>query len=168
MRSKVSIKGHPIHPMLIPIPIGLLVGSLVADMVYLADGRLFWYDMAWWTMAFGVIGALVAAIPGMIDYNAVVKEDRKARATGLAHMIINFSVVGLYLLNLALRYNHLATDGPMLGATLALSILAILALGASGWLGGELVYRFGVGMSPQEPRVTIAPETADETSRRPH
>lgn len=168
MRSKASIKGHPIHPMLIPIPIGLLVGSLVADLVYMADGSIFWYDMAWWTMAFGVIAALVAAVPGLIDYNATVKHDRKAKAVGLAHMIINLSVVGLYVLNLALRYDRLAADGPMLGATLALSILAILALSASGWLGGELVYRFGVGMGRAEPRVTIAPEAAEETTRRPH
>lgn len=168
MRSKASIKGHPIHPMLIPIPIGLLVGSLVADLIYMADGSLFWYDMAWWAMAFGVVGALVAAIPGLIDYNAVVKRDRKARAIGLAHMIINLSVVGLYLLNLALRYNHLAASGPMFGATLALSVIAILALSASGWLGGELVYRFGVGMGGGEPRVTIAPETAEERTHKPH
>ena len=157
MRSKARIAGHPIHPMLIPIPIGLFVATLVCDVAYQATANVFWYDVAWWTMAGGVLGALVAAVPGLIDYMGVARHSR-GRATALAHMVINLTVVAAYLANLWLRNDHGALFGAPWALAFGLEIVAVAALSASGWLGGELVYRFGLGIEREAMRVSMLDE----------
>lgn len=165
MKSKASIKGHPVHPMLVTLPIGLLTASLVADFVYLARGETFWYDFAWWTMAGGIAGALLAAVPGLIDYFGVVRKSAIARATGRMHMLINLTVVAVYAVNLYLRSGQAALGGGRLGTVVTLSVLSMLTLGFSGWLGGRLVYRYGVGVDREQMRVTMLEEERVRTPR---
>jgi uncharacterized membrane protein len=74
MKTPTSIKAHPTHPMLVTIPIGLWIFSLAADIIYV--GRLtsnpeLWREIAFYTMAGGIAGALLAAIPGFIDLLSV-------------------------------------------------------------------------------------------------
>lgn len=170
MKSTASIKGHPIHPIMVALPIGLLTMSLVSDLVYLGLRTAFWYDMAWWTMAFGVFTGLLAGIPGYIDYRTTVQRVGAARPTALVHMWLNVGVLTLYAINLYLRHDYMASGGGMLAFTVLLSVVSFATLGASGWLGGELAYRFGIGVhgSESDMRITMLDaerELAERTDR---
>src|SRR5688572_11509153 len=95
---RAQIFKHPIHQMLVPLPIGLWIFSFLCDLVYrfLSDLEL-WDTMALFTMAGGIAGALLAALPGLIDYLSL--EDRATRRVATAHMLINLTTVGLYAVN---------------------------------------------------------------------
>ncbi len=140
MSSPASIRKHPIHPMLVPLPIGLWIFSLVSDVVYAQSGDVVWDQMAFYTMAGGVVGGLIAALPGFIDFLSL--SDPRVKRVALTHMLLNLTVVSLYAVNLWLR----TTSAPGAAAPLALSIVAVLMLAVSGWLGGELVFRHGVAV----------------------
>jgi uncharacterized membrane protein len=158
MHSRASIAGHPIHPMLIAFPIGLWVFSFVADIIYLAGGDATWADVAYYTMAGGLVGALAAAIPGAIDLFSITTGH--VRRIGLMHMAINLVVVLLYAINLGMR-----TAGD-LGAVAPvwLSGFAIALLGVSGWLGGAMVYEHGVGVEDSAIKGTSA---SQERGKKP-
>jgi uncharacterized membrane protein len=141
MRTPASIAGHPIHPMLVPIPIGLWIFSLVCDLI-LAGGSSnpAWATVALYTMGGGIVGALLAALPGLIDLLSLPPGPRK---TALTHMAINLTVVALYAINFWMRLQ--APQAP--GKLMWLSVLAIGLLVISGWLGGKMVYEYGVAVS---------------------
>ena len=140
MRTPASIAGHPIHPMLVPIPIGLWIFSLVCDLVHAGGSpNPAWATVALYTMGGGIVGALLAAVPGLID---LVSLPPGPRRTALAHMAINLTVVALYAVNFWLRMD--APESP--GGLVWLSVLAIGLLVISGWLGGKLVYELGVAV----------------------
>lgn len=144
-----TIAKHPIHPMLVVFPIGLWIFSLVCDLVFLfGSANPLWRDMAFYTMAGGWIGALAAAVPGLIDYFSMSPGAAKRIAT--THMTLNLVVVTLYAINLWIRWSGNGAGGWPVG----LSVLAVLLLAAAGWLGGELVYVHGMGVEekPQAPR----------------
>ena len=146
MRTPANIAGHPIHPMLVTIPIGLWIFSLVADLVALRSGSpQTWALVAFYAMVGGIVGALAAALPGLVDLLSL--EDRAIKKTALIHMSINLTVVVLYALNAWMR-SRAAVPGDV---TLALSVLAIAMLLVSGWLGGKMVYLSGVGVSAEQP-----------------
>jgi uncharacterized membrane protein len=141
MATPASIQKHPIHPMLIALPIGLWIFSLVCDVVYLMDwGGILWKDMAFFTMLGGLCGALLAAIPGFIDYRSIT--DPQVQRIGWWHMVVNLSVVALFALNAYLRMG----GDPGNRLPVLLSVLGICLLGVSGWLGGEMVYVHGVAV----------------------
>lgn len=142
MRSKARLLGHPIHPILIVFPLGLLATSLVFDIVYLATGNGRFGDVSFWMITSGVIGALLAAVFGLIDWVAIPKGTR-AKRIGALHGIGNVVVVGLFVISWALRYDE--TTAPGAGA-IVLSAIAVALAGVTGWLGGELVDRMGVGI----------------------
>lgn len=145
MRTPANIAGHPIHPMLVTIPIGLWIFSLVADLAGLrsADAPT-WSTVALYAMVGGIIGALAAAIPGLVDLLSL--KDRPVRKTALIHMSINLTVVVLYAINAWTRYNHSVTGG----VSLALSVLGVAMLAVSGWLGGKMVFLAGVGVDTEQ------------------
>lgn len=159
MASPASIAKHPIHPMLVVFPIGLWIFSLIGDVIYVMKwGGSVWSDVAFLTMAGGIVGALLAALPGLIDLLSM--SSGKVKAIGLWHMSINLVVVGLFAINLWLRYRALPGTAPPIW----LSVIGIVLLGVSGWLGGEMVYVHGVGVEPQ--RNTSEQGVADRTPRR--
>lgn len=141
METRAGIAGHPIHPMLVTVPIGLWVFSFIADVIYVAGGNAIWSSLAYYTMAGGLVGALIAAVPGAIELFAITSGH--TRRIGMWHMSINVLVVTLYGINIGLRTN---LAEPALGHIL-FSGLTIVMLGLSGWLGGEMVYRHGVGVA---------------------
>lgn len=146
MSYGASVAKHPIHPMLVVFPIGLWVFSLVCDIAFAAGwGGPIWNEMAFYTMAGGLAGALLAAVPGFIDFLSLTG---RVRSIALTHMILNLGIVGMYALNLFLR----TRSAPGAALPLALSALAVVLLGVSGWLGGEMVYVHGVGVEsrPQD------------------
>jgi len=126
--------------MLVPLPIGLWVFSLVCDIAYFSQGTAIWSTLALYTMVGGIIGALLAALPGLFDlYNLQASPTKKI---GLWHMGINLGLVTLYVLNFLWRRNVGDDIGPFV-----LSIVAVLGLAVSGWFGGEMVYNHGVGVA---------------------
>ena len=144
MASPASVLKHPIHPMLIPFPIALWIFSFVCDVIYaLGWGGTVWNDLAFYSMAGGVVGALIAAVPGYIDYRSL--SDPKVKRIGWWHMVINLCIAVLFAINLWLRVG----SQPGAALPMVLSFIGIAMLGVSGWLGGELVYVHGVAVEPQ-------------------
>jgi uncharacterized membrane protein len=142
MSSPASIKKHPLHPMLVGLPIGLWIFSLVADVLRRITGDSSWELVALYTMGGGIVGALIAAVPGAIDLIAIW--DPRVKRLGVFHMLINLAAVGVFSYDLFLRWNGHAGDLP-----LALSIIGVLSILASGWLGGEMVYVHGAAVEPK-------------------
>ena len=140
--------GHPVHPILVTVPIGAWVCSLVFDVVAMAgdDPAVFATGSAW-LIGIGVVSAVVAAVFGGLDLSTVPRGTR-AFTTGVTHMTINLVVVALYLVNLALRRSQGLDD--VGGVPLVLSVVGLGLLGVSGWLGGRLAYRFGVRVADEE------------------
>src|SRR3954454_24407820 len=139
MESRVKVLGHPLHPILIPFPLGLLITSLVFDIVYLLTNNPVFWVVAFWMIAAGVIGGLLAAVPGLLDWLAIPSGTR-ARSIGLWHLVSNVAAIGLFVVSWLIR-----TGGPGV-ISIILSLLGVLLLGLGGWLGGELVDRMGVGV----------------------
>lgn len=145
MATPASVHKHPIHPMLITFPIALWIFSFVCDVIHLMGwGGVIWNDMAFYTMIGGLLGALAAAVPGYIDYRSIT--DPAVKRVGMWHMVINLTIVVLFVLNILLRAN----SAPGARVPVLLSIIAIAMLGVSGWLGGELVYVHGIAVEPHE------------------
>ena len=136
--NRVSIAGHPIHPMLVTIPIGLWVFSLVCDFVFAGTGDMAWQTTAYLTLGGGIVGALLAALPGLVDLLAL--HEGTERRVGVTHMVLNLTIVAIQAVNFWLR------SAPDYNGTLALglSVVAVALLVVSGWLGGQLVYVLGV------------------------
>jgi uncharacterized membrane protein len=147
MKGRATALGHSIHPMLIVFPLGLLSTSLVWDIARLSSGNGMWGFAAFWTIVAGVIGGLVAAIPGFIDWMAIPSGTR-AHGVGIWHMGLNVLVLALFVFSLILRANA------PLGYTLAAwpnflpGWIGIGVALVSGWLGGELVEQLGVSVRP--------------------
>ncbi len=142
MESRAKLFGHPIHPMLIPFPLGLLTTSLVFDVVYLLTGNGKWSEIAFWMIAAGVIGGLAAAVFGLIDWLAIPSGTR-AKSVGLWHGAGNVVVVVLFALSWLLRMDAPGEPGAI---PIVLSLLGVGLASVTGWLGGELVDRLGVGV----------------------
>ena len=142
MESKAKFLGHAIHPILIVFPLGLLATAVVFDIIYLIWGNADMAVVAYWMIAAGIIGGLIAAPFGLIDWFAIPSGTR-AKTIGLMHAIGNVTALLLFAGSWWLRY-----DLPGRPETLA-SILSFLGAGMAafgGWLGGELVERLGVGV----------------------
>ena len=147
MRTPASIARHPIHPMLVPIPIGLWIFSFVADLFYVGGStNTAWPTVAFYCMGGGIVGALAAALPGLVD---LLSLPPGPRATAIKHMSINLTVVVLYVINFWMRYENPASPGKLVW----LSLIALGLLVISGWLGGKMVYEYGVAVdTPDTPR----------------
>ena len=153
MKTPARIFGHPIHPMIIPFPFALWTFSLIADLIYLFGGYNYvWENVAFYTLAGGLAGGVLAAIPGIVDYFSI--GDRKV--SNIAAWHARFNVVAL-LSFAASFYLRTASGSRMVGGSLTIPVLlsafGFLLIGVSGWLGGELVYKHHVGVEP--PRADI-------------
>jgi uncharacterized membrane protein len=140
--STAAIGGHPIHPMLVPFPIGALVGALVTDIAFWSTANPFWAAVSMWLVGAGLVTGALAAVAGFIDF-VTIKRARSA-AAGWIHFVGNALAMVLALVNLLHR-----TDDPVAGAGttgLILSIAIVAILLVTGWMGGELAYRYKIGM----------------------
>ena len=143
IESHAAIGGHPIHPMIVPLPIGALVGAAIADVAYLRTKDRFWARSARYLTNAGALTAAIAALPGAVDFTTT----RAVRRTPIAwiHAAGNASVLGLALVSSALRGRNerSAAAGPALAISMASAGLLLV----TGWLGGELSYRHRIGVT---------------------
>jgi uncharacterized membrane protein len=142
MEARAKLFGHPIHQMLIVFPLGVLGGSLVFDIIYLSTKNGRWADVAFGMIALGVISGLIAAVFGLIDWLAIPSRTR-AKRIGLLHGGGNVVVVILFIVGWFLR--RPAPQAPPTAA-IVLSFVGVGLAVITGWLGGELVDRLGVGV----------------------
>jgi uncharacterized membrane protein len=146
MESKARIGGHPIHPMLVPFPLALWTTSFAADVLYYFYRNLKLLYVAKFLIAAGIVGAAAAAIAGIIDWAAI--KDREAKKVANWHARINIVALIIFCLSL---YGRLERNGDIVGHRLTipflLSLVGVILISISGYLGGELAYRYGVGVS---------------------
>lgn len=138
MESRVKFLGHPIHPMLIVLPLGTLIMAVVFDVLRLVTGNTAFSVVAYWNIVAGLITGLLAAVFGFLDWLAIPAKTR-AKAVGAFHGGGNVIVVVLFALSWWLR-----RDNPDYTPDTIAFVLGLLGLGLGGltaWLGGELVYR---------------------------
>jgi uncharacterized membrane protein len=142
MESRIKVAGHPLHPMLIVFPLGLLATAVAFDIASLVSKSTEWFNISFWMIAAGIIGGLLAALPGLVDWVAIPSGTR-AKTIGLWHGAGNVIVVLLFAISWFIRRAN--NNEPTSGA-LVLSFLAVVLALVTGWLGGELVDRLGVGV----------------------
>ena len=138
--SAATIAKHPLHPMLVVFPIGLWIFSLISDFVFLLGGDALWNDVACYTMAGGLIGAVLAAVPGFFDMFSI--SDKKVGKIAWNHMILNLIAVVIFAIDFYLRLGN----RPGAIFPIFMSVAGVLFIAVSGWLGGEMVYIHGMGV----------------------
>ena len=161
MSSPASIAKHPIHPMLIVFPIGLWTFSLVCDVIYVLGGNNpIWNTVALYTCVGGIIGALLAAIPGLVDYLSI--DEKEMKRIGTIHMLVNLGAVAVFLAGSLLRVHGSNPITP-----LVLSLIGIVLIGFGGWYGGEMVYVKGMAVEAVEDLAEAEERRKSERRRSP-
>jgi uncharacterized membrane protein len=146
METRIKLLGHPVHPMLIVYPLGLLSAAVVFDVLYVITGNADLATFSFWALAAGLVGGLAAAIFGLIDWLAIPKGTR-ARRIGAFHGGGNVVVVALFALSFGARLNsaqYLPNTIPLIFGVVGAAIALVTA-----WLGGELVYRLRVAVDDE-------------------
>ena len=139
--------GHPIHPILVTVPIGAWIASLVFDIASRAsDDPETFSTGADWLVAIGVVGAVLAAVWGLLDYLRIPRGTRAFRV-GTTHLLLNDVVLVLFVVSWLIRAGSDADETSI--GLIALSVVALALLGVSGWLGGMLAYHYGVRVADE-------------------
>jgi uncharacterized membrane protein len=140
-QSTARIGTHPIHPMLVPFPIVCFIGALVTDIVFLNNYDHGWATASRYLLAIGLVMAALAAVAGLTDFFG---EKRIQGSDAIKHMLANVTAVVLELINFFVRLHSDAAIGRI---GIYLSVIVVLILLYSGWKGGDLVYRHGMGVN---------------------
>ena len=143
VRTTAQIAGHPIHPMLVPIPITCFVGALFTDIAYVVSAEIMWANFSAWLLLAGIIFGMLAAIAGLIDFlgNRLVR----TQAPAWPHLIGNVVALILAIVNALIHTRDAWTSVWPTG--LVLSVVTVLIIPVTGWLGWAMVYRHGVGVA---------------------
>jgi uncharacterized membrane protein len=186
MYSKVKLAGHPIHPMLVAFPVTFYTTTLIGFVAYALTDNLFWWHVGLWSNVAGVVTAVVAALPGMIDWAIGIPKNSMAKATGLKHMLLNLGALTLFLVNLLVHRNAWMDERVVMetGVTtgseaavvmesvvvapdprmaLILSALGFLLTLFAGFLGWSLVQTHHVGIELSEEQKRLEPRTGTPT-----
>jgi nitrite reductase/ring-hydroxylating ferredoxin subunit/uncharacterized membrane protein len=153
--------GHPLHPVLVHLPIGLFALSLLFDVASYLMGGVAFVQSAFYTMVLGVVMGLVAAVPGLADWSEI-RLDHPGKKTANTHLILNVVAIGLYGVSAILRLNALSlTASPIPAAVF--SLIGMGLIGISGYLGGTLVYSDGIGAGRHRRTTSLPDETVSIT-----
>ena len=142
MAGRINILGHPVHPILIVFPLGLLPSAVGCDIVYLVRNNPNWAHMSYWLIAAGVVSGVVAAFFGFMDWWGLPAGTR-ARRIGVWHLLANDGLLIFFAASWWLR--RPMPDHPS-AAAIALGVIGLVCGVFGGWLGGELVYRLNVSV----------------------
>lgn len=146
MESKARFAGHPIHPMLIPFPLALWTTSFATDILFYFHRNSSLLLISQFLIAAGILGALAAAIPGIVDWWAI--RDPEARKVADWHARLNIVALIIFAVSFYLR---LGRGGELVHRHLTipflLSFVGVILISISGYLGGDLAYKYGIGVS---------------------
>ena len=146
MKSKASIAGHPVHPMIIPFPLALWTTSFVVDVLFYFLRHPTLLIISKFMIGAGCLGAVAAAIPGIIDWLAIQNGEVKKAANW--HARLNIAALVVFAISFFLRLgSYSEIVGRKLTIPFLLSLVGMILISISGWLGGELVFRYGVGQT---------------------
>lgn len=145
MRRRLRFRDHPLHPALTDFPIALLPLALLWDIIAVWQGGDFWWKAAFWTLIAGLIAAVPTAATGFLDYLTVQRNSR-AFKTATNHMLVMLTGVSCFAGSAIAQGGPSEVSGGRAAAVIGLGAIGALLLSAGGWLGGELVYREGVGV----------------------
>ncbi len=145
IKSTASVAGHPLHPMLIPFPIAFLVGTFASDLVYWATADTFWARMSLWLVGAGLVTGALAAVLGLTDFLTI---NRARQQVGWIHFLGNAVALVVSLANVLLRAGN--PVGAVLPVGIILSAITTGVLVITGWMGGELAYRYKIGVVGDE------------------
>jgi uncharacterized membrane protein len=146
MESKIKIAGHPLHPMIVAYPVALYTAALVCYIVYGSSGNPFWFKVAITANVSGVVMALIAAIPGFIDWLNISKI-RRAKKVGLNHMLCNVLALLIFAFNAYLQCSKWDSEKPDSSTAIILSVLGMIVTLIAGFLGWSLVQKHHIGVS---------------------
>jgi uncharacterized membrane protein len=142
MRSRIHLKGHPLHPILVGFPIAFFIGALLFDVLgWMRDDAAFW-QTGYYLEITGIGFGLTAAVPGIVDYFLIVPPNSSAKKRGAKHGILN--VVMLLIFAAVWFYRRGDAPDPMI--ILIGEVIGVGIMGISGWLGGTLVHRNQIGV----------------------
>ena len=148
MASKASIGGHPVHPMLIPFPLALWTTSFAADVLFYFRRNTSLPLISKFLLAAGCLGALAAAVPGIIDWLSI----KNAGVKRIANWHARLNIIALIIFATSL-YLRTRAGAPWANYNLKipflLSFIGVILISISGWLGGALSFEHGVGVKPQ-------------------
>ena len=142
MKSKANFKGHPLHPILVSFPIAFFIGTLGFDVLGLVYTKNEFHNTAFYLEIAGIGFALLAAIPGIIDYVFIVPPKSSAKKRATKHALMNLFMLIIFGSALVLRLQENISYKLIAG----LEMGGIVFLSISGWLGGTLVYRNQIGV----------------------
>jgi len=142
MKSKASIKSHPLHPILVSLPIAFFIGAFVFDLLSLIAGNRSFWQTGYYAAIAGVIGAVMAAVPGAIDYFFTVPPKSSAKKRATQHAIINVINLALFIMVIFYRQKENASSI----AVIIIEAIGVVLLSIAGWMGGTLVHRNQIGV----------------------
>ena len=141
--TAARIGDHPVHPMLVPLPIGFLTAALISDIVFVNTRDVFWAQASYWLILGGLIAGLIASAMGLIEILGIQRARRMKMAW--IHGLGNLLALAITAINFYLRNENMSEAIVPTGLTLSILTSAIMLV--TGWLGGEMSYRHGVGVS---------------------
>jgi uncharacterized membrane protein len=145
--ATAAIAGHPLHPLLVTLPIGFLIGAFLSDIAFYSTGDAFWARASAWLIGAGLVTGVLAAIAGLVDF--LGSERIRSLTYAWYHFAGNAIAMILTAINLYLRCQGDMTA--VTGGQMLMSILVVLIFAVTGWLGGEMVFRHGAGVIGDEP-----------------
>ncbi len=141
--------GHPFHPVLVSVPIGAWVASLVFDVAsHFATKPAVLAAGSEWLIAIGLVGAIIASLAGFMDLMSLA-EGTRAYRTAAAHMVLNLLLIVLYAADFFWRQRTYGINAPVRTAMLTLSGACVVLMTFSGFLGGRLAFRYGVRVADE-------------------
>lgn len=161
METRAKFMGHPVHQMLIVFPLGLLITAVIFDVVYFVNDETIFAQVSFWNIAAGLIGAVLAAATGLLDWMNIPRGTR-ARRIGLWHGLGNTVIFVLFV---AVWFYRLGTAGHVVEPLwFVIELIAVGLGGITCWLGGELVDRLGVGVAEDANLDAPSSLSSDHTS----
>jgi uncharacterized membrane protein len=141
MKSKASLAGHPLHPILVAIPIGLWTFAFACDLIYaFVSSNYAWKETALFCIGGGIVGALAAAVPGLVDYAGITGKGR-LKKIAVYHLVLNVAALAIFAASFRLRLGERAAA--MVGwLPVILAGGGVLFVSLAGWYGGEMVYKY--------------------------
>lgn len=145
MNTKIKIAGHPVHPMLTAFPIAFYTAALACFIIYAVNGDVFWFLIAVVANIAGVGSALLAAIPGVIDW-LYLPDNSNAKTTGSLHMLLNVTALFLFGTNAFIQFPKCSVATPDSVLAIILTACGVAVTMAAGFQGWKMVQTHHVGI----------------------